>query len=137
VEDERKLIWEENVAGAFFLGQRYPKAGKRGQLLSKWGTVWRRVEEVLWRMGLEDFEISLTLEKLDETSNGKKDVKGRDTRKSWRRHNDCCDLSTANRFCRMCWDERKWSTIWWGLLRVTAQVLLWALRPAARLWIPL
>ena len=70
--------------GAFFSGQMYSKAGKRGQLLSKWGTVRRRVEEVLWRMSLEDFEISLMLEKLDE-----KDVKGRDTRnKSQRRHND-------------------------------------------------
>ena len=105
----------------------YSKAGKRGQLLSKWGTVWRWVEEVLWRTSLEDFEISLTLEKLNETSSDKKDVKDRDTRKSRRRHNDCCDLSTVNRFRRTCWDERKWSTIWWGLLRVTAQVLLWAL----------
>jgi hypothetical protein len=31
------------------LGQRYLKVGKRGQLLSKWGTVRRKVEEVLWR----------------------------------------------------------------------------------------
>ena len=115
----------------------YSEAGKRRQLPSKWGTVRRRVEEVLWRTSLEDFETSVTLEKLDETSNDKKDGKGRDTRKSRRRHNDCCDLSTVNRFRRTCWDERKWSTIWWGLLRVTAQVLLWALRPAARLWIPL
>ena len=118
----------------------YSEAGKRRQLPSKWGTVRRRVEEVLWRTSLGDFETSVTLEKLDETSNDKKDVKdvkGRDTRKSQRRHNDCCDLLT-NRFHRTCWDERRWSTIWWGLLRVTAQVLLWAaLRPTARLWIPL
>jgi hypothetical protein len=37
---------------------------------------------------LEVFETSVTLEKLDETSNDKKDVKGCDTRKSRRRHND-------------------------------------------------
>ena len=93
--------------GAFFLVQMYSEAGKRKQLPSKGGTVWRRVEEVLWRTSLEDFEVSLMLEKLDETSNDKKDVKGHDTRKSRRRHNDCCDLSTVNRFRRTCWDERK------------------------------
>jgi hypothetical protein len=86
---------------------------------------------------LEVFETSVMLEKLDEMSNDKKDVKGRDMRKSRRRHNDCCDLSTVNCFHRTCCDKRKWSTIWWGLLCVTVQVLLWALRPAARLWIPL
>ena len=80
----------------------------------KRGTVRRRVEEVLWRTRLEDFETSMTLEKLDETSNDKKEWKGRDTRKSRRRYNDCCDLSTVNRFRRTCWDERKWSTIWWA-----------------------
>ena len=47
--------------GAFFSGQRYPKAGKRGQLLSKGGTVRRRVEEVLWSTSLEDFETSVTV----------------------------------------------------------------------------
>jgi hypothetical protein len=50
--------------GALFSGQSYPKAGKRGQLLiSKWGTVRRWVEKVLWRMSVEDFETSVTLEK--------------------------------------------------------------------------
>ena len=39
----------EVYCGAFFSGQMYSEAGKRRQLPSKWGTVRRRVEEVLWR----------------------------------------------------------------------------------------
>jgi hypothetical protein len=66
----------------------YPKAGKRGQLLSKWGTVRRRVEEVLWRTSIEDFETSLMLDKLNEMSNDKEDVDDRVTRKSRLERND-------------------------------------------------
>ena len=90
--------------GAFFLGQRYlVKAGKkRGQLLSKWGTIQRWVEEVLWRTSVEDLETSLMLDKLNEMSNGKEDVDAdaRVTRKSQLERNDCCGLATVNCFRR-------------------------------------
>ena len=84
--------------GAFFLGQRYPKAGKRGQLLSKWGTVRRQVEEVLWRTSGLECETSVTLEELSETSDDKEDVDVRVTRKSRLGRNDCVAprLSTAS-----------------------------------------
>jgi len=115
---------------------RYLKAGKRGQLLSKLGTVRRWVEEVLWRTSVEDFETSLTLDKLNETSNDKEDVmlvsRGRF---GWGAMTAVASqLSTASED-HDATDEsgRRFG----GDYCATAQVLLWALRPVAQLWIPL
>jgi hypothetical protein len=80
----------------------------------------------------------VTLEELSEMSNDKEDMDARVTRKSRLGRNDyvASRVSTASED-RPCDATDESGRRFGGDYCATAQVLLWALRPAARLWIPL